>query len=160
MKIRITSTHVENTTFGLVLKQEQQDHLHTRGEYPCTVHLPKAIIGSPPHTWRIQYSKKTGLFFCGITSTHVENTDNNIFAALIIVGSPPHTWRIPSMQPSYPKLVRITSTHVENTCKFDYFTFNCWDHLHTRGEYSSCAFSASFALGSPPHTWRILSSKT
>ena len=71
-------------------------------------------------------------------------------------GSPPHTWRIPSFDftSSYP--TGITSTYVENTSKNMKYHQLTWDHLHIRGEYQTKQFKTHKIIGSPPHTWRIL----
>ena len=54
-KLRITSTHVENTYLSRAGMHRSEDHLHTRGEYAPV---------------RIKYFQSSG-----ITSTHVENTN-------------------------------------------------------------------------------------
>ena len=72
--MRITSTHVENTSPAEEKQPDTEDHLHTRGEYEAsstTKHLNK---GSPPHTWRILEEKEKIFRTERITSTHVENT--------------------------------------------------------------------------------------
>ena len=51
---------------------------------------------------------------------------------------------------------RITSTHVENTLRGETNIADDGDHLHTRGEYRLVVMMIRFCLGSPPHTWRIL----
>src|SRR5699024_6939365 len=132
-------------------------------------------MGSPPHTWRIQYQPVRLSGRLRITSTYVENT-----ASLYQIqspkrdhlhirgeyprracpigkspGSPPHTWRIQGKMLFSFCLIRITSTYVENTFLFCLFVNVNKDHLHIRGEYSSKPQYSFFKSGSPPHTWRI-----
>ena len=111
---RITSTYVENTTTHNTFKVLCKDHLHIRGEYLIMVLVTLKVLGSPPHTWRIQgTSAGTGLRQ-RITSTYVENTEQFLrrralsrdhlhirgeyclrwAIGLMKLGSPPHTWRI------------------------------------------------------------------
>ena len=71
-------------------------------------------------------------------------------------GSPPHTWRILSITGILLTNNRITSTYVENTRVVPVYICINWDHLHIRGEYQSCPRLYLHKLGSPPHTWRIL----
>ena len=53
-RLGITSTYVENTIIMPPTKHIDQDHLHIRGEYNgCWIPLV-FLVGSPPHTWRIQ----------------------------------------------------------------------------------------------------------
>ena len=114
-----------------------------------------AIIGSPPHTWRIPSVPACCRPSLGITSTYVENTMSSVsqsstigdhlhirgeylyFKRRLIMneGSPPHTWRIRIFLCSFIFAVRITSTYVENTNIFSLFNTLYWDHLHIRGEY-------------------------
>ena len=134
-------------------------------------------MGSPPHTWRIQFDSKQDAIDCRITSTYVENTlIRSILNRILedhlhirgeyiriwvitsrIRGSPPHTWRIHFFSVFLFKWDRITSTYVENT----FLLKNLWaayqDHLHIRGEYLAHSKEEAWKLGSPPHTWRILS---
>ena len=72
--IRITSTHVENTTLLMSVIKCNEDHLHTRGEYEDVAALDDRALGSPPHTWRILAECSFNSFSVRITSTHVENT--------------------------------------------------------------------------------------
>ena len=51
--VRIISTYVENTAKKAMRKANTRDHLHIRGEYAPVKWLPKNIMGSSPHTWRI-----------------------------------------------------------------------------------------------------------
>ena len=53
VKLRITSTHVENTFCYCRHGTYVEDHLHTRGEYLNLNAITLDQIGSPPHTWRI-----------------------------------------------------------------------------------------------------------
>ena len=135
VKLRITSTHVENTTVTALPRCQPWDHLHTRGEYIIPLAFNFDEIGSPPHTWRILYEATQKRLKYRITSTHVENTDliNNhtsdtwdhlhtrgeYYTILNvigkIIGSPPHTWRIQTKYGFKTYVGRITSTHVENT---------------------------------------------
>ena len=50
----ITSTYVENTNLDDFYSSESQDHLHIRGEYLLMTSMVLMMLGSPPHTWRIQ----------------------------------------------------------------------------------------------------------
>ena len=112
--VRITSTHVENTSLLFVSCWCSRDHLHTRGEYSTLFNVGGVHKGSPPHTWRILFLMSFLPINTRITSTHVENT----FLVLLLfdhcqdhlhtrgeyffgkiktmlhIGSPPHTWRI------------------------------------------------------------------
>ena len=72
--LRITSTYVENTYPVDKPVAIRQDHLHIRGEYLGSVISFAFILGSPPHTWRIQKLKLIQIFKPRITSTYVENT--------------------------------------------------------------------------------------
>ena len=72
------------------------------------------------------------------------------------MGSPPHTWRIQTKRVQISFLYGITSTHVENTNGVTAVASAIKDHLHTRGEYCFNNSVAVILLGSPPHTWRIL----
>ena len=174
--IRITSTCVENTNLLKAPSAPLKDHLHIRGEYKDTEKKFLKVLGSPPHTWRIQPWHKRWWIYLRITSTYVENTINYkrghgdnmdhlhirgeyrldaIFVTLI-EGSPPHTWRIPSKSKKPLPKEGITSTYVENT-KIRIFPLNSyWDHLHIRGEYLKLSHYLHPRKGSPPHTWRIL----
>ena len=38
-----------------------------------------------------------------------------------------------------------------------FLTTKSWDHLHIRGEYFNSYHKHGGIVGSPPHTWRILS---
>ena len=72
--VRITSTYVENTYTMGPRKTSHQDHLHIRGEYAIISRLYANLLGSPPHTWRIQCQNLALNASLGITSTYVENT--------------------------------------------------------------------------------------
>ena len=132
---RITSTYVENTVILTETKILERDHLHIRGEYWFCRNKVIQDLGSPPHTWRIQYLLPSSPNGKGITSTYVENTVKmkpntriledhlhirgeyfTIFGVFnSFLGSPPHTWRI-LLQAIMPyAAARITSTYVENT---------------------------------------------
>ena len=50
----ITSTYVENTFSICKINSNWKDHLHIRGEYTNNWCKLLEILGSPPHTWRIQ----------------------------------------------------------------------------------------------------------
>ena len=76
---RITSTYVENTGCNCFTMFCDGDHLHTRGEYNKFCPYFGEMGGSPPHTWRIQYSACSLLGLIRITSTHVENTCIHVF---------------------------------------------------------------------------------
>ena len=52
----------------------------------------------------------------------------------------------------------ITSTYVENTPQLIGVKWKGEDHLHIRGEYQLLLLKMVLAIGSPPHTWRILAS--
>ena len=117
--------------------------------------LKPLIIGSPPHTWRIQIKFADYNPRIRITSTYVENTNfvtccwrdcqdhlhirgeygDQFISFLISQGSPPHTWRILTKDIVSLGVSRITSTYVENT--------------------AFLAQLSSNPKGSPPHTWRI-----
>ena len=71
-------------------------------------------------------------------------------------GSSPHTWRILNTELGAIVPDGIISTYVENTTNDDVCSFNDEDHLHIRGEYSKFLRATVTALGSSPHTWRIL----
>ena len=94
------------------------------------------------------------------------------------MGSPPHTWRILGrlhLRCYKPRdhlhtrgeyrwslsrpwnATGITSTHVENTSWRSGRPKSFKDHLHTRGEYNQNVYATNYEVGSPPHTWRILS---
>ena len=153
---RITSTYVENTTSTSTWKKHVWDHLHIRGEYTLRAGSHLALVGSPPHTWRIHQIPKGNETRVGITSTYVENT---CFAkgrrssskdhlhirgeyymkrhpSYVAKGSPPHTWRIQYGCQHQAKDSRITSTYVENTHNQFWRLACCQDHLHIRGEYN------------------------
>ena len=105
---------MENTVESLLQGLATGDHLHIRGEYVENVEVHSLQIGSPPHTWRIQFEAELYEQVDRITSTYVENTFNAIrygemsqdhlhirgeYDRLHIIdqahtGSPPHTWRI------------------------------------------------------------------
>ena len=112
----------------------------------------------------------------GITSTHVEKTDNTIFTRLqvrdhlhsrgenfpflmpicIDSGSPPLTWRKLSQHIDTADAIGITSTHVEKTLKDMQVVPKSRDHLHSRGENLEKLVKVSEDKGSPPLTWRKL----
>ncbi len=71
---RIISTYVENTHQLRNLPNQDQDHLHIRGEYIYIVFSKKTIKGSSPHTWRIPVSLYESFRRIRIISTYVENT--------------------------------------------------------------------------------------
>ncbi len=75
----------------------------------------------------------------------------------LMLGSPPHTWRILWIVGYNHTKVGITSTYVENTLKLCQASRASGDHLHIRGEYVSIFNYLTHGIGSPPHTWRILS---
>ena len=172
---RITSTYVENTCRLFIRFCNFQDHLHIRGEYQHHRNFKSDVSGSPPHTWRIQYSHKWHWAHSGITSTYVENTEKQygiqkqeqdhlhirgeygLFKRVctIIWGSPPHTWRIPPNIARWACLFGITSTYVENTITKKTHNTGHEDHLHIRGEYLDSVQDDFLRVGSPPHTWRI-----
>ena len=114
------------------------------------------ILGSPPHTWRIQKVAAKSEDEIRITSTHVENTTCETQLLIDQVGSPPHTWRIRFSLARNSRPHRITSTHVENTSNPISLAATSGDHLHTRGEYNKPDAGPRSSSGSPPHTWRIL----
>ena len=76
--IRITSTHVENTSNIGLCGCFHRDHLHTRGEYGKIFRLQPFFPGSPPHTWRILIDNVPLQDPNRITSTHVENTHQRL----------------------------------------------------------------------------------
>ena len=172
---RITSTYVENTYMQDTDTTAGGDHLHIRGEYAALHAMQKWVAGSPPHTWRIQYSACSLLGLMRITSTYVENTNKPttvlrrdedhlhirgeyslvIKRSFFMLGSPPHTWRIPIFFSFNVVLFRITSTYVENTNIDCIKNIINRDHLHIRGEYPSRRRFQRSKRGSPPHTWRI-----
>ena len=77
VKARITSTYVENTVILTETKILERDHLHIRGEYWFCRNKVIQDLGSPPHTWRIQYLLPSSPNGKGITSTYVENTQRS-----------------------------------------------------------------------------------
>ena len=105
------------------------------GEYIALRFTVGMYLGSPPHTWRIQYPALSTAEPLRITSTYVENTNFLAMYQMDYQGSPPHTWRILSKSKSGKHHRLITSTYVE---------------------YSKCGKSCKCTKGSPPHTWRIL----
>ena len=131
----ITSTYVENTLNMHLPLMHQQDHLHIRGEYSIVAIVIVSKVGSPPHTWRIQYQPVRLSGRLRITSTYMENTASlyqiqspkrdhlhirgeyihGIARSVQDAGSPPHTWRILRAYISTVFKNRITSTYVENT---------------------------------------------
>ena len=133
-------------------------------------------MGSPPHTWRIQNLQIPVNPKDGITSTYVENTNLDDFYSSesqdhlhirgeyrdlnrnkdFRAGSPPHTWRILVLQEQSYTRLRITSTYVENTVLIAVIAKWKRDHLHIRREYAKKLKRLQRAIGSPPHTWRIL----
>ena len=156
VRLRITSTLVENTIFYIDQSNKCWDHLHTRGEYCHHLHAKSALEGSPPHSWRILLSMTLGHEQVRITSTLVENTMVYMIFKLvawdhlhtrgeytvidltliILLGSPPHSWRIPGVTDSGKCQLGITSTLVENTFFPHDLIHRHKDHLHTRGEYN------------------------
>ena len=72
----ITSTLVENTSQYQEQFLQNQDHLHTRGEYFTIDVVRPTNVGSPPHSWRILDLKVASHACTGITSTLVENTQS------------------------------------------------------------------------------------
>ena len=72
--VRITSTYVENTKPYHYTYKYAEDHLHIRGEYSNAAFLLIVMLGSPPHTWRIQFAIMQSKKAIRITSTYVENT--------------------------------------------------------------------------------------
>ena len=113
-----------------------------------------------------------------ITSTYVEKTfsrpkhtdkfqdhlhirgENAILGQMLfgVSGSPPHTWRKPSVFATDKRNPRITSTYVEKTFMVSLVLVRQQDHLHIRGENYKLLQRHQLLLGSPPHTWRKLSS--
>ena len=83
VKVRITSTHVENTGAVNSSGGASGDHLHTRGEYSIKTLYDLITVGSPPHTWRIRILEQNFQEMIGITSTHVENTFFCVFDRVI-----------------------------------------------------------------------------
>ena len=65
---------MENTLRDLPSQGRNEDHLHIRGEYQDGTCKVGALIGSPPHTWRILAMEPRRLGSPRITSTYVENT--------------------------------------------------------------------------------------
>ena len=114
------------------------------------------MIGSPPHTWRILLILSAFAVRERITSTYVENTVRGSVGHASAAGSPPHTWRILHILDYEGRNIGITSTYVENTSWVKRQFQPHGDHLHIRGEYKNGSFFNSPAVGSPPHTWRIL----
>ena len=125
------------------------------GEYIALRFTVGMYLGSPPHTWRIQYPALSTAEPLRITSTYVENTNFLAMYQMDYQGSPPHTWRILSKSKSGKHHRLITSTYVENTRNVESLVNALKDHLHIRGEYLLFVFSVRFIVGSPPHTWRI-----
>ena len=72
--VGITSTYVENTKADELGIPFAQDHLHIRGEYKSPLAVLIALLGSPPHTWRIRLLHLFHHSRLRITSTYVENT--------------------------------------------------------------------------------------
>ena len=134
-----------------------------------------SLYGSPPHTWGIQVRIASSYTRLRFTPTHVGNTtlllslignravhphtrgeyENRVWDELTKRGSPPHTWGIHFIVASYPLSRRFTPTHVGNTTALLRIPLCTTVHPHTRGEYGSLSGCASWAYGSPPHTWGI-----
>ena len=147
---------MENTEIAHVLNDNQQDHLHIRGEHTISRATALTAMGSPPHTWRTHCCLLSGLIQSRITSTYVENTALSCNRLALgrdhlhirgehlircgintcVLGSPPHTWRTPVSDNPNLKLGRITSTYVENTQRMSVEVCQAGDHLHIRGEHS------------------------
>ena len=72
----ITSTYVENTLLVFLFPWCSRDHLHIRGEYSNSNLILSLTLGSPPHTWRIPIFFSFNVVLFRITSTYVENTNN------------------------------------------------------------------------------------
>ena len=152
-----------------------RDHLHIRGEYSEWFTIALQVLGSPPHTWRIQDRYSCYPRWFRITSTYVENTTDILtviclskdhlhirgeYPVCCIIcrtkkGSPPHTWRIPFVKVTEGTEYGITSTYVENTIPLGSHDAVHEDHLHIRGEYKLSKRQDLACWGSPPHTWRI-----
>ena len=71
----IISTYVENTNGSSEKVDRAKDHLHIRGEYARTSNKNKELLGSSPHTWRIQLMCQNQKTVLRIISTYVENTE-------------------------------------------------------------------------------------
>ena len=125
------------------------------GEYIALRFTVGMYLGSPPHTWRIQYPALSTAEPLRITSTYVENTNFLAMYQMDYQGSPPHTWRILSKSKSGKHHRLITSTYVENTRNVESLVNALKDHLHIRGEYFYRCGTPWRSVGSPPHTWRI-----
>ena len=112
---RITSTHVENTLFGLIKSVVIRDHLHTRGEYCLIVYFACNQTGSPPHTWRIPSSSLKFSPIFRITSTHVENTLSALIVKPLLEDHLHTRGEYRHFLSTKGICKGITSTHVENT---------------------------------------------
>ena len=135
LRMRITSTCVENTSSKESPIRCSEDHLHMRGEYSHALQQRQSVTGSPPHAWRIPNPTNARRTVEGITSTCVENTNSSHsrsntdedhlhmrgeYAPARLLqrsesGSPPHAWRIPRRSYADYFMLGITSTCVENT---------------------------------------------
>ena len=129
---------MENTSLNVLCKLEIWDHLHIRGEYSSSALSCFSLIGSPPHTWRIQVDVVRLNLMNRITSTYVENTNTTSIQPIgnqdhlhirgeylmlrgmpmVRLGSPPHTWRIHISLVDLKISSGITSTYVENTLSY------------------------------------------
>ena len=118
------------------------------GEYIALRFTVGMYLGSPPHTWRIQYPALSTAEPLRITSTYVENTNFLAMYQMDYQGSPPHTWRILSKSKSGKHHRLITSTYVENTRNVESLVNALKDHLHTRGEYAFFLYHTHNTLGS------------
>ena len=74
------------------------------------------------------------------------------------LGSPPHTWRKLPCVLEATHIFGITSTYVEKTWSSGSNGSLTEDHLHIRGENFVRCRTIVETVGSPPHTWRKLSS--
>ena len=151
---------MENTRQKRIFKSLSKDHLHIRGEYLTWSRRWCVVLGSSPHTWRIQGRSSSLNVFYRIISTYVENTTGKSVSQYTPLGSSPHTWRIPLTLVLVHIRLRIISTYVENTEKVRCLRTKIQDHLHIRGEYHQVFALLHIGLGSSPHTWRIRIAKT
>ena len=146
---------MENTRQKRIFKSLSKDHLHIRGEYLTWSRRWCVVLGSSPHTWRIQGRSSSLNVFYRIISTYVENTTGKSVSQYTPLGSSPHTWRIPLTLVLVHIRLRIISTYVENTEKVRCLRTKIQDHLHIRGEYELGYMLNDVRIGSSPHTWRI-----
>ena len=72
--VGITPTYMGNTSLPLPPFWACRDHPHVHGEYNTAKAEQDSVAGSPPRTWGIPTSSKSGMAEPGITPTYMGNT--------------------------------------------------------------------------------------